>query len=92
MSCIQANAQVFVAGIVNHFFDFGIEGALDTLKALEEAGLGYTGFGKNYEDSRKNFVIEQDGQKICIIAVCEHEYTYALEDRMGCRPYDPYDE
>lgn len=75
----------------NHVYDYGKAGMKDTLKALEDAGLKYTGFGKNYEDSRQNLVFEQDGEKICIIAVCEHEYTYALEDRMGCRPYDEYD-
>ncbi|MBQ9938055.1 MAG: CapA family protein [Oscillospiraceae bacterium] len=75
----------------NHIFDFGIEGAESTLKALTEAGIAYTGFGDNYDDSRKNLVIEKDGEKICVIAVCEHEYSYALEDRMGSRPYDEYD-
>ena len=75
----------------NHVYDYGKAGMKDTLKVLEDAELKYTGFGKNYEDSRQNFVFEQDGEKVCIIAVCEHEYTYALENRMGCRPYDEYD-
>ena len=75
----------------NHFFDFGKKGALDSIKALDEVGIMHTGFGENYEDSRKNLVIESNGEKICIIAVCEHEYSYALENRMGSRPYDPYD-
>ena len=75
----------------NHIFDFGIRGALDTFEALDRAGMGYTGFGENYEDSRRDLVIEKDGEKLAIIAVCEHEYSYALEDRMGSRPYDEYD-
>ena len=75
----------------NHIFDFGIQGAMDTMKYLDEAGIVYTGFGKNYEDSRKNLIIEKSGERICIIAVCEHEYSYALEDRMGSRPFDEYD-
>lgn len=75
----------------NHVFDFGIEGIEDTLKALKEASIDYTGFGDNYEDSRKNYTIEKNGERICLIAVCEHEYSYALEDRMGSRPYDEYD-
>ena len=29
---------------------------------LSKAGLEYTGFGKNYEDSRKNYVYEKDGE------------------------------
>jgi len=75
----------------NHIFDFGVEGALDTLKALDEAGLEYTGFGKDYEDSRRDLIIEKNGEKIAIIAVCEHEYSYALEDRMGSRPFDEFE-
>ena len=75
----------------NHIFDFGIRGANDTFAALDRVGLDYTGFGNNYTDSRKNYVVEKDGEKVCIIAVCEHEYSYALEDRMGSRPYDEYD-
>ncbi|MBQ9756930.1 MAG: CapA family protein [Clostridia bacterium] len=74
----------------NHFFDFGKQGVKDTFEALSRAGILYTGFGNNYEDSRKNIVFEKDGEKVAIIAVCEHEYSYALEDRMGSRPYDEY--
>ena len=75
----------------NHVFDFGVQGAKDTLNALEQAGIGYTGFGKNYEDSRQNLEITIGDETLGIIAVCEHEYSYALEDRMGSRPYDEYD-
>ncbi len=75
----------------NHIFDFGKKGIRDTLSALESQGIAHTGFGNNYDDSRKSLVISKDGQKIAIIAVCEHEYSYALENRMGSRPYDEYD-
>lgn len=75
----------------NHFFDFGKAGALDTFKYLKAAGIIPTGFGDNYQDSRKDLVIEKNGEKIAIIGVCEHEYSYALEDRMGCRPICPFD-
>ena len=75
----------------NHFFDFGKKGAADSIAAFKENRLDIVGFGDNYEDSRKNLVIERDGQRICIIAVCESEYSYALPDRMGSRPYDVYD-
>ena len=75
----------------NHTFDLGVKGIKDTLLALDEAGLDYTGWGNDYEDSRKNYVVDKNGEKICIIAVCEHEYSYALENRMGARPYDEYD-
>ena len=75
----------------NHIFDYGIKGATDTMQALEQEGIASTGFGSNYEDSRKNLIYDIAGEKLAIIAVCEHEYSYALDDRMGSRPYDEYD-
>ena len=74
----------------NHTFDFGIEGLKDTMESLDRVGLPYTGVGENDEDSRKPYIIEQDGKKIGLINVCEHEYSYALPNRMGANPYDPY--
>lgn len=83
---------VTVCGLSNnHIFDFGKAGAIDTMAYLDKVGIDYTGFGENYEDSRKNYVVNKDGEKITIIAVCEHEYSYAIDDRMGARPYDEYD-
>ena len=75
----------------NHIFDFGKPGMVDTFKAVKDAGLDYTGFGDNYEDSRRNYYFEKDGERIAVVTVCEHEYTYALENRMGARPFDEYD-
>ena len=75
----------------NHTFDFGIEGFVDTIKTLEEAGLPYAGVGENDTDSRKIYYIDLgDGRKLGIVNVTEHEYSYALPDRMGCNPYDPH--
>ena len=73
----------------NHIFDYGVPGVHDTIEAVTEAGFNYTGFGANYEDARKNLIMEKDGITVAVIAVCEHEYSYALADRMGARGYDP---
>lgn len=75
----------------NHFFDYGRKGAEDSINALKEVGIAYTGFGDNEAESRKNLIVEKDGETVCIIAVCEHEYSYALEDRMGARAFDVFD-
>ncbi len=86
---VLASVGVNVCGLSNnHIFDFGIEGARDTIKALTDAGLDYTGFGENYEDSRKNYYFEKNGEKICIIAVSEHEFCGAIENRMGGRTFE----
>lgn len=75
----------------NHIFDMGKPGVTDTLAALEQAGLGHTGFGMNEADAQKDLVLEKEGKTLCVIAVCEHEYSYATEDRMGARAFDPFD-
>ena len=75
----------------NHVFDFGIEGVADMLAALRAAGIETTGFGKNYADARRDFVFEKNGERVTLIAVCEHEYSYATEDGMGSRPFDEFD-
>lgn len=83
---------VTVCGLSNnHIFDFGRQGVADTLSHLERVGLPYTGYGKNYEDSRKNYFVEKNGERVCLIAVCEHEYSYAEGDFEGSRPFDCYD-
>ncbi len=75
----------------NHIFDFGKAGLKDTVAELEKNGIGYTGIGENVQDARKDMIIEQDGKKIAIINVCEHEYCYALPNRVGAREFDPFE-
>ena len=53
----------------NHIFDYGIQGVRDTMEKLNEIGMLYTGFGENYEDSRRNLVMKKDGKTVAIIAV-----------------------
>ncbi|MBE6645427.1 MAG: CapA family protein [Ruminococcaceae bacterium] len=80
---------VSVCGLSNnHIFDYGIDGAKDTIAVLNSVGLDYTGFGDDYGKSRKNYFYEKNGEKICVIAVCEHEFSGALENRMGSRTFE----
>lgn len=75
----------------NHILDFGLPGLADTLRALEDAGLSYTGIGENARDARRDWVFCEGGRTVRVLAVCEHEYSYALENVPGARAYDPYD-
>lgn len=75
----------------NHIFDFGKKGATDTMENLDKVGIPYTGFGMDLEDSRCNYTATDGNEMLTVLAVCEHEYSYALENRMGSRPYDEYD-
>ena len=74
----------------NHTFDFGVQGLKETMANLERVGLPYAGVGQNNTDSRKPYIVEQDGKKLGFINVCEHEYSYALPDRIGANPFDPF--
>ena len=89
---VMKEISIDLAGLSNnHIFDYGIRGYRDTVEALDRAGIPHTGFGENYEDARKNYRFEKNGERICFICVCEHEYSYALKDRMGSRAFDCYD-
>ncbi len=75
----------------NHTLDYGVNGMRDTVKAVSDAGMTPFGFGENDTDSRRPLFIENDGKRVAVVAVCEHEYTYALPDRFGANPFDPFD-
>lgn len=89
---VLASLGVDICGLSNnHVLDFGMPGIRDTFAALERAGISPTGFGEDLADSRRDLVLEKEGEKVAIIAVCEHEYSYALESRPGSRPFDPFE-
>ena len=75
----------------NHTMDFGIQGMKDTEAAVLSAGMTPFGYGENDQDSRRALYLEKDGRRAAIIAVCEHEYSYALRDQYGANPFDPFD-
>lgn len=74
----------------NHVMDFGIEGMRETIAALREAGVVDFGWGENDALSRQPLFIEGE-KRVGIVAVCEHEYSYALPDQMGSNPFDPFE-
>ena len=75
----------------NHVFDFGEQAMRDTAAAVQAAGMTPFGYGENDQDARRPVILEKDGKKLAIVAVCEHEYSYALPDQFGANPFDPFD-
>ena len=75
----------------NHVFDYGQPGLEDTLRALNAAGLPYTGVGATEAAARKPHLIDLAGKTVALVAVAEHEYSYALPDRAGVWGFDPFD-
>ena len=94
---VESAATLRAAGVTdcglcnNHTFDFGFAGFGDTIRYVNAAGMNATGFGANEADSRRPLVMPVGGKTLAIIAVCEHEYTYALENQTGARPFDPFE-
>lgn len=92
--CAKVLAELGVTDVGlsnNHVYDYGHAGFVDTLAALDKVSLPYTGVGANEKSARKPHYMKVGGRTIALIAVCEHEYTYALKDREGCWGFDPFE-
>jgi len=72
----------------NHMGDFGEQGVLDTITALEEAGLGFTGAGRDLKQARTPHVITIDGTSFAFLAYSNTfpESFYAKKDKPGTAP------
>lgn len=75
----------------NHVFDYGQEALLDTEKALQDAGICTMGIGENEQAARKPHYFTIRDKKFAVLAVCEHEYSYALPDQLGTWGFDPFE-
>lgn len=51
----------------NHILDYGADGLLDTLKALDQTGILHAGAGKNLEEAYKPAIVEKNGIKIAFL-------------------------
>jgi poly-gamma-glutamate synthesis protein (capsule biosynthesis protein) len=74
----------------NHVTDGGHQGVLDTMRTLEDAGIGYIGVGKNEDDIKHSFIKEFDGLKIGFYNVCETMYNKPTKTTAGVWLYDEY--
>jgi len=87
-----AKAGFQVVGLANnHIMDMGQEGLFDTLKACRQNDLAVCGAGKNLEKAQKILFVERQGIKIAVIAITEHEFSIAEENKAGSAPLDLID-
>ena len=92
--CIKAvkDAGFDIVGLANnHIMDFGSEGLEQTILACKGSGLNICGAGKNLKEAQQTTIIESCGLKVAYIAVTEHEFSIASEDRAGAAPLDLVD-
>lgn len=58
----------------NHVMDYYGEGLMDTVEALDAAGILYAGAGKNLQEARKPAIVEKNGVKVGFLAYSEMAY------------------
>jgi len=51
----------------NHMYDFGPDGLMETIRALDEAGVEHIGAGKNIKEARKPVIITIKGVKLAYL-------------------------
>ncbi|HAH07269.1 MAG TPA: capsular biosynthesis protein [Elusimicrobia bacterium] len=69
----------------NHLGDFGERGVLDTVAALDRAGLRHTGAGRDAEEARRPVFIEANGLKVGFLSMTSAlpEFIWAGRRKAG---------
>lgn len=57
----------------NHVLDFEIEGLLDTLRVLDEAGIAYAGAGRDAAEASRPAIVEAAALRVAMIAASDNE-------------------
>ena len=75
----------------NHMFDAGEIGFLQTMEYLADAGISYTGAGRNLEDARLGKLIELHGMKFIFLSYtqfCNVSFVSVADEYPGILPLD----
>ena len=73
----------------NHFRDYGEEGVLQTLQALQKHDIDHVGGGKQLDEASQTLFKEVKGATLAIINCAEHESSIATDNRGGSNPLEP---
>ncbi len=74
----------------NHITDYGMEGYIDTCKALDDAGIAYFGAGKDTADISTHKTVFASGKKVTFYGVSETVFNIPGPDSPGANLYDEY--
>jgi poly-gamma-glutamate capsule biosynthesis protein CapA/YwtB (metallophosphatase superfamily) len=70
--------RVAFAGLANnHSGDFGLEGLLDTLRILDEAGILHAGAGHTLAEARRPASLAVDDSRIAVVACADYPRAWA---------------
>lgn len=70
----------------NHMMDFGPVGLLDTLAALDSAGLAYAGAGRDLEQARAPCYKTINGMRVAVIGAADPRFQSATKNTPGTNP------
>ncbi len=88
---LKAGGVRFVSLANNHTLDYEVEGLLDTLDYLDEAGIAHAGAGRTQQDAAAGTIIPAGSLQIGVISATDNEPGFAAgPDRPGTN-YTPID-
>lgn len=73
----------------NHIGDYGEAALENTLKLLDESGIGHVGAGENISGAYDALRIRGERMTVSVLSVCENEFGMATEKKAGSAGYDP---
>lgn len=73
----------FAALANNHIGDFGPDGLLDTVAALDRAGIAHSGAGRDLAAARAHATITAGGLRVAIVSFADYPEAWAATDSPG---------
>jgi poly-gamma-glutamate synthesis protein (capsule biosynthesis protein) len=77
VACLHAGRVVAVSMANNHAGDFGDRGLLDTVDALDRAGIAHAGAGRTREEAARPARLDVAGTRIAMVALADHPAAWA---------------
>jgi poly-gamma-glutamate capsule biosynthesis protein CapA/YwtB (metallophosphatase superfamily) len=74
----------------NHILDYGEQGLIDTIDALNNQGLDWFGAGRDMGEARRIKYIDLHGKRIALIGAAEQEFSNATIASGGANPFDVF--
>ena len=77
---VRSLAEAGVDGVSlanNHVLDFDLAGLRDTLRHLQEHGIGQAGAGRDIDEALAPVYFERNGIKFGMVAYCDHQEDFA---------------
>jgi poly-gamma-glutamate synthesis protein (capsule biosynthesis protein) len=64
----------------NHILDYDVQGLMDTLAALDAAGIAHTGAGMDLASALSPAIVERKGVRMGMAAFCDHQADFAASE------------